>query len=73
MKQFNQGESVGLRENNNDKQKMNDEKGRQMSLQEGADGRKFQLGCVFSKSNHSSPRVRDLHLAVSLFEDKLLL
>ena len=42
-----------------------------MDLQEGAGGRKFQLGCVFAKSNHSNPRVRDLHLAVSCFEQAI--
>jgi len=59
-------ESVGLREHNNDKWKRNDGEGCQMDLQKGAGRQKFQLGCVFSESNHSSPRVRDLHLAVSL-------
>jgi len=39
-----------------------------MDLQEGAGGRKFQLGCVLLKGIHSSPRVRDLHLAVSCFK-----
>ena len=51
--------SVGLHKHNNDERKMNNRKGCQMSLQEGAGGQKFQLGCVLFKSIHSSPRVKD--------------
>ena len=64
-------ESVGLREHNNDEQKMNDGKRHQMSLQKGAGGRKFQLGCVLLEGIHSSPRVRDLHLAVSCLKQAI--